>query len=181
MNEIAQTYSGLKPPRIHITTGAVMSMTAYSHIQSFETKIFIAVYTMLLGALDCPDVFNSLTSHDFHRNLCGGVVQQETNILGQLAKLLSTAWEHFPQYSASAILSCTLDFMNMCFVENTSHDMVISADSLPFVEYRRVYGTGISAAFAVFIWEKSQFPDERVFLQAIPYVMSIPRDLHDRR
>ncbi|OCH84681.1 terpenoid synthase [Obba rivulosa] len=172
--EIVQSYSGLKPTRINIITGAIMSATAYSHIESFETRVFIAVYTMLLGALDCPDVFESLASQTFHRELCSGSVQGGNGILGQLSKLLVTAWDHFPQYSASAILTSTLDFLNMCFVENTSHGSIItpSPDSLPFVEFRRVYGTGISAAYAVFIWEKEQFPDEKVFLQAMPDIMA---------
>ncbi|EMD37274.1 hypothetical protein CERSUDRAFT_113927 [Gelatoporia subvermispora B] len=181
LDEIVQSYAGMKPTRLHMITGSLMSSVAYCHIKSFEARVFISVYTMLLSMLDCPEVFESLASHNFHHDLLSGTVQRGDDMLGQLAKLLSTAWDHFPQFSASAIMSSTLDFLNMCFVENTTDGTLVSAsaDSLPFIEYRRVYGTGISAAFAVFIWEKDQFPDEKTFLQAMPDIMAFLPYIND--
>ncbi|EMD37271.1 hypothetical protein CERSUDRAFT_105307 [Gelatoporia subvermispora B] len=159
LDEIVQSYAGMKPTRLHMITGSLMSSVAYCHIKCFETRVFIAVYTMLLSMLDCPEVFESLASHNFHQDLLSGS-------------------DHFPQFSASAILSSTLDYLNMCFVENTTDGTLVSAsaDSLPFIEYRRVYCTGVSAAFAVFIWEKDQLPDEKMFLQAMPDIMSFYRE-----
>ncbi|EMD31358.1 hypothetical protein CERSUDRAFT_78286 [Gelatoporia subvermispora B] len=181
LDEIIQSCSGVKPARLNMSTGAIMSVAGYNHIKSFETKVFIAAYTMFVSTLDRQDVFESLASHNFHGDLFIGSVQPRDDMLGQLAKLLSTAWDLFPRFSANAILTSTLDFINMCFVENTSHSSIVPAspDSLPFIEYRRIYGTGLGAAYAVFIWEKEQFPDEKIFLKAMPDIMAFVSYVND--
>ncbi|EMD37611.1 hypothetical protein CERSUDRAFT_94613 [Gelatoporia subvermispora B] len=173
LNEIVQSISVVKPPHLDIITGSIMSTTVYSHIKNVETKVFIAVYTMILRALDYPDVFESLATQKFHREICCGSIQHRDDMLGQLAKLVSTSWDHFLHFGANAVLSSTLDYLNACFLENISDATTISASTerIPFIEYRRVYGTGAAATYAVFIWDKDQFPDEKVFLQAMPDII----------
>ncbi|OCH83893.1 terpenoid synthase [Obba rivulosa] len=170
VDEIIQAYPGAKPTRPHIVTAIIITITAYRHIQSFDAKVLIAVYTAIATTLDSPEVLDSLASRDFHRRFCAGAAQHDDDMLGQLAKLMVTFWDHYPRYAASSAMASTLEFVNISILENTSRDMTMSSESLPFIEYRRAK-SGIPEAYAAFIWERSKFPDEKIYLQAVPDAM----------
>ncbi|EMD31537.1 terpene cyclase [Gelatoporia subvermispora B] len=170
VDEIIRSYPGAKPTHPHIVTAIVIAITGYQHIQSFDAKVLIAVYTAIATTLDSPEVLDSLASRDFHRRFCAGAAQHDDDMLGQLARLMVTFWDHYPRYAASSAMASTLEFVNISILENTSHGMIMSSDSLPFIEYRRAK-SGIPEAYAAFIWERSKFPDEKIYLQAVPDAM----------
>ncbi|KAI0926369.1 terpene cyclase, variant 2 [Taiwanofungus camphoratus] len=156
--------------RPYITVGVAMAVTAYSHLPTVEAKLQIVLYTAILAYLDDPAVFDSLGAGNFHRRLCAGSVQHDTNILGALATNMVEMFACFPRFSASSILTSALRFVNGSMIENTCGGALLSPHSLSFVKYRREL-TGIAEAYAAFIWEKSKFPDVGVYIQALPYVM----------
>ncbi|EMD39627.1 hypothetical protein CERSUDRAFT_71514 [Gelatoporia subvermispora B] len=170
VGEIFDSYPSTKPPLPHIATGIDFALVGYQHIQSFDTKVLIAVYTAIAVTLDSPKDLESVPSHDFHRMFCAGAAQHDDGMLGQLARLMMAFWDHYPRYAASSAMASTLEFINSSILENTSRGMIMTADSLPFIEYRRGK-TGIPEAFATFIWERSKFPEEEIYLQAKPDAM----------
>lgn len=153
--------------RPYITVGVAMAVTAYSHLPTVEAKLQIVLYTAILAYLDDPAVFDSLGAGNFHRRLCAGSVQHDTNILGALATNMVEMFACFPRFSASSILTSALRFVNGSMIENTCGGALLSPHSLSFVKYRREL-TGIAEAYAAFIWEKSKFPDVGVYIQALP-------------
>ncbi|EMD37612.1 hypothetical protein CERSUDRAFT_94614 [Gelatoporia subvermispora B] len=167
--EITNTWPGIKPPWHAIVTGVSIAITAYDHIEDFETKLLIAVYTAIATTVDCPDILDSLDGQNFHRNLCLGSVQHGNDIFVELTKLLATLWDHFPPYSANLMMVSILEHVNLCLMENASHDIILSSDSRDFLEWRRDR-SGASIVYAGFIWDKKTCPDERVFIQAFPSI-----------
>lgn len=154
-------------PRAHIISGITITVTAYNHIRDLDTRVYIAVYSAIVIAMDCPDVLNALDFSDFHKQLLQGHMQQDTGLLGELVKYLSASWQYYSRFAASCILTSSLDFVNGCILENTVPNLTIHHDALAFVEYRRARA-GLAEAFAYFIWDKARFPDEMEYVQAIP-------------
>ncbi|KZT08515.1 terpenoid synthase [Laetiporus sulphureus 93-53] len=148
----------------------VLTTTAYSHIASLETKLQITLFTILIGALDDPSVFESLPSRDFHRLMCGGTVRKEESVLGAFAELLSDMWAHYPLFTANTIFTSALRFINASIAENDFAQASLGSCTLPFVEYKRSM-SATTEAYACFIWDKTSFPDVNAYIEAIPDIM----------
>ncbi|KAH9949259.1 hypothetical protein B0H21DRAFT_145454 [Amylocystis lapponica] len=148
-------------------TGIMMAATAFSHISSLDTRVQIALYTTLLVCVD--QVMESLPFDRLYDRFFSGVLQTDSDIFGHLSQILMGMWALYPRFAASSILVSTLQFLNATILECQTRDVVLSTKALPFVEYRRAL-TGISDAYAAFIWEKSRFPDVQVYIGVLPDV-----------
>lgn len=153
----------------HIATGIFIASTAYRK-NSMNVKVSIALYTAIAVAMDDPSIIESLSSRTYHYSLCAGTIPESPDLLAELSKILAKMWEHFPRFGASCILTSTLQFMNMALLGNEIGDHRLKHDALPFVEYRRIMD-GFPEVYFSFIWEKRQFPDVTVWMQAIPDAM----------
>ncbi|KAI0962583.1 terpene cyclase [Taiwanofungus camphoratus] len=153
----------------HIATATAITVTGYGHLPNVESKLQIALYTAIATSLDDPAIFDSSASHNFHPLLCAGLNQHD-NMLGELTTILTQMWDHFPRFAAGSILASTMQFINVSMLENISQDQVLSPSALSFVEHRRIM-SGISEAYAAFIWEKTTFPEVNVYMQALPDIM----------
>lgn len=152
----------------HEVTANIIAMTGYGHIQNRRTRVHISLYTSLLTTMDEPAVLNSLASDKFHMQFCSGSVQSsDTGMFGRLSQNLLEMWDHYPRFSASAILASTLQFMNATILQNTSGDVLSTFKAESFLKYRR-FADGVGEAYTVMIWDGETFPDPTVYAEAIP-------------
>ncbi|KAI0928173.1 terpene cyclase [Taiwanofungus camphoratus] len=163
----------------YLSPAIILTITAFSHIRNFETRVHIALFGVLVIAMDDPAVLDSVASRDFHRKLCTGALQSDPNILGEFTRNLAGMWDHFPPFSASSIFTSALQFVNGCILERAAQkEMQLSSDALPFITYRRNM-SGLAEAFGYFIWEKDVFPDVEVYMQAIPDIIWYQNHVND--
>lgn len=152
----------------HEVTANVIAMTAYDHIPNRRTRAHISLYTALLTSMDEPAVLNSLAFDQFHMQFCSGAIQSsDMGMFGRLSHNLVEMWDHYPRFSASAILASTLQFLNATIFQNASGDVLSTFKAESFLKYRR-FADGVGEAYTVFIWDKETFPDPTVYTEAIP-------------
>ncbi|KZT12294.1 terpenoid synthase [Laetiporus sulphureus 93-53] len=166
--------------RPYLPPAMILTLTCYDHIKNVDTKVQIALFSTLVIAMDDPSVFNASSSRDFHRRLCAGSVQGQPDVLGKLTSNLAGMWEHFPPFAASSIFTAALQFVNGCILEqNAVKGAVVDSDALPFITYRRNM-SGLAEAFAYFIWEEAEFPDDvDKYMQAIPDICWYQNHVND--
>ncbi|PCH34391.1 terpenoid synthase [Wolfiporia cocos MD-104 SS10] len=169
VRETLSSWGHEKALRPYIITGIMLTITAYSHITDFETKVQIALFTTFIIAMDDPAVLDSIACREFHQAICFGTVQKESGLFNKFNKILQSMWGHYPTFTANTIYASALRFVNAAILEKESAGTALSSDSLPYVEYKRSM-TATTEAYACFIWEKSKFPDVKVYMQAIPDV-----------
>ncbi|KAH9949258.1 hypothetical protein B0H21DRAFT_820260 [Amylocystis lapponica] len=164
--------------RPHVITAITLAITAYAHITAIETKLCIVLFTAVILSLDDPAIMDSVASREFHYNVCAGELLGDNGLFGQLVKLLRGMWEHYPRYSASAISSSALQFVNMTLLENETKSAVLSGSARLFLEHRRTL-SATAEAYGCFIWEKTRFPDVTAYMQAIPDTMLLVGYIND--
>ncbi|KZT00026.1 terpenoid synthase [Laetiporus sulphureus 93-53] len=170
VRELAQSWPFGERIRPHIVTALTITETAYHHVSDMNAKVAITVFTALLTCMDDPGKHNSdaVDSIDHYRRLCNGSAMHDPGMLGELNRCLKGMWDLYPPLGANAIFIATLKFMNGTMLENSDESAFSnSSGSRAFVEYQRNL-TGISEAYAFFIWDKKSFPDSRVYERAIP-------------
>lgn len=172
VKEITQTWPFEEQVKPHIITSIVIVQTAYRHIPSVETKTLITIHTALAIAIDDFAISDVISHRNVFAGLCNSTAKSETGILGQLARSLAMMQDHFLAFGAATIRISTLQFINMCMLEEMTHDVELHRAGLGFVEYRRFLG-GLPEAYAVFIWDKARFPDDKQYLHAIPSVLFV--------
>ncbi|OCH89690.1 terpenoid synthase [Obba rivulosa] len=168
VDEIMQTWKGLPCPRHCVVPSIAIAISGYAHIHDFDTKVFIAVLTSIAVTLDSPEFLATLPFEDFHYDVVTGRIQERSGYLGEFVRCLQDAWKYFPRFSAATIFTSGLDFVNAALLESTG--TTVATGALPFVEYRRIK-TGVAEAYAHFIWDGAQFPNEVEYAQVIPDAM----------
>ena len=153
--------------RPQLLTGVTLAETSYNHITNVDTKAAIALYCALFAYIDSIEVFRAVEAKCFPRKLyCPS--PDDSSFLVALRKLLLRMWEWYPDFGANAILYSGLQFINGSMLESVpGQSKVIQARTLDFVELRRNL-SGIPDPFLCFIWEKSLFPDHRLYAEVIP-------------
>lgn len=153
--------------RPQLLTGVTLAETSYNHITNVDTKAAIALYCALFAYIDSIEVFHAVEAKRFPRKLyCPS--PDDSPFLVALRKLLLRMWEWYPDFGANAILYSGLQFINGSMLESVpGQSKVIQARTLDFVELRRNL-SGIPDPFLCFIWEKSLFPDHRLYAEVIP-------------
>ncbi|KAI0941721.1 terpene cyclase [Taiwanofungus camphoratus] len=178
VKEVVQSWRNESLIRPHVVTALIGTITAYGHISSMDTKVQIALFTVLVLAMDDPAILGSIDSHQFHQRVCAGEAHRDTGMLGEFTRIISGMWTHYPPFSANLIFASALCFVNMSMLENESGSVELCSAALPFVQYRRSR-SATAEAYACFIWEKAEFPDVHVYLQAIPDVMLFIGSVND--
>ncbi|KAH9923689.1 Trichodiene synthase-domain-containing protein, partial [Fomitopsis serialis] len=175
VKEIVKHWGDEQALRPYVITALILTITAYAHVSDLETRVLITLFTTLIIAMDDPVVFNGLIPGDFHRKMCTGVIQQEHGMLGELTKVLQSMWDHYPSFSANTVYASALRFVNASVMENEWRGEVYTLEARPFLEYKRSM-TATTEAYACFIWPRAQFPDYRVYVRAIPDILSFYKE-----
>ncbi|KZT73357.1 terpenoid synthase [Daedalea quercina L-15889] len=178
VNEVVSQWGCERSMGPYVVPATILTITAYAHITDMETKVLITVFTTFIAIMDDPAFFDGLTPADFHRNMCAGVVQRDPGLLGEFTKVLERMWDHYPGFTANTIFTSALRFINASVMENEWQGETFCLAARPFVEYKRSM-TATTEAYACFIWPKSQFPDYRTYVQAIPDTMLYVSKVND--
>ncbi|KAH9830414.1 uncharacterized protein C8Q71DRAFT_363175 [Rhodofomes roseus] len=166
---IVATWDFVDQMRPQILMGVTLAETSYNHITNINARVGIALYCALIAYLDDIDLFNSLCARDFPRQLCFPSLKDSTFVVA-LREVLLGMWNWYPAFGANAIFYGALEYFNGAMLEaspSSRASEAIRPRTLPFVELRRNL-SGIPDPFACFIWEKSVFPDEKVYAELIP-------------
>lgn len=153
--------------RPQLLTGVTLAETSYNHITNVDTKAAIALYCALFAYIDDKKVFDAMVAQRFPRQLCCPS-PDDSSFLVALRSVLLSMWDWYSDFGANTILYGGLEFINGSMLESAPGDsQIIQARTLPLVELRRNMA-GIPDPFLCFIWEKSVFPDETLYAEAIP-------------
>lgn len=151
----------------HVVTGLTLTEAAYSHLD-IDARVAVAIYTSLNTACDDPKVLNNLRVRDF----LNGSYHDEDGLLGHIARSLAGIHHHFPPFGTSMIITGMMRWFAAEILTDPCDPLFIKPSNRPFADYQRSM-SGNGEGYAAFIWQKSQFPDERVWINALPYVHRI--------
>lgn len=153
--------------RRHIVTALVITETSYTHVSDIEARVAIVLYTAILTAVDDPGLFDSAGAQDFWRRICDGSLLQDKSIMGEFAQIIVGMGRFYSNYSSGAILAASLRFLNGEMIGNPESNAFVEPNSREFVDFSRSL-SGDAEAYGVFIWSKGDFPDEYLYIQALP-------------
>ncbi|EPS95759.1 hypothetical protein FOMPIDRAFT_31126, partial [Fomitopsis schrenkii] len=163
----------------HITTGIATGDNPYRHV-SMDVRVAISLFTTIAVCMDDSATLTSIDCPNVHLDLCGGLDQKGSTdgLARELLRILRSMWNYYPKFGASAIFLSTMQFLNISLLDHNPRDIVLPGDSIKFTEYRRSLDR-CSEAYAYFIWEKSRFPDPKVYMHTIPDAMNFVNYAND--
>lgn len=153
-----------------VDVACIMAEAAYAHAGP-EHQQFIALYSAALASLD--DRIGHLEGHcltaarQFAIRLAKGTRQLDP-ALEELAELMKTVHDLWPQLGADAIIAGTLEAVAGMCVEQETLDMKVIPEAVNFLDYIR-NKTGMCMVYAEFVFCK---PTPRVRFQSLPQVLS---------
>ncbi|KIO28262.1 hypothetical protein M407DRAFT_22475 [Tulasnella calospora MUT 4182] len=159
---------GLEPSRVlddAVAAGISMAETAYRKL-TMPYRYYVALYTALVIYAEDISHRNLESIGLFAYRLVQGIPQPGA-ILEECAALCHEAYELWQVLSSAAITSSTIDFMNATYLENVTHDMVISPNAKRYPWFLRNM-TGIGVAYAHFLFPKHISSNYNAFIQMIP-------------
>ncbi|KAI0343534.1 terpenoid synthase [Trametopsis cervina] len=165
------TVPGLSPRSYEkqLRTGLVIGTTSYAHTH-IDIQVHITIYTLLATSVDDTEIPYSAMEEFIPRFLSG--TPQLSPLLDMLADNLRHMTDYYHSTSASGIITSTLEFMNATLLERDANNMVISKGATMYTRYIRAQN-GIGQAYALFIWDKFNFPDMTSYVPAIPTVPTV--------
>lgn len=147
--------------------GVALAETSYTHIANVDTRAAIALYGSLIAYLDNINLFDTLTARSFPRQLCGAS-PKDSAWVNAFREVLLSMWKWYTDFGANAMFYGALEYFNGAMLESApGQSEVVHPRTLPFVELRRTLN-GLPDPFTCFIWEKSAFPDEKIYAEVIP-------------
>ena len=163
---VTQTWPFEDRIRQHIVTGVACAQASFPHLD-IDARVAIAIYTSLLTSLDDQNLFNVLGARDFSRMLCDGSICRDEGMLGQLAKVLTDIHRHFPPFGSHMIVAATLRWFGGEMMASPFQPSSFDPHSKGLVDYQR-WMSGNGEAYASFIWNGAEFPDETVWMNVLP-------------
>lgn len=152
-------------------TSVCVATTMFSHVHP-DTQLHIALYSLLAGCVDDLDIpIDAL--QQFASRLNNGAPQVHP-VLELLVQNLKRMPDFYPNFSATAILAGTIQFVNATLFDKLcqagpmgSSGMSLRSGALPYVRYKRARNS-LGEVFALFAWDKHHFPDVTTHIQALP-------------
>lgn len=144
--------------------GLEIGTKAYRHT-SVDLQVDITIFTLAATLYDDAYMGYEAMSQMPHRFHTGQPQMHPT--LQLCADTVLAMKRHFTDYSANVIVTSWLDFASAELLEVETKKMNITSGSAAFIEQLRMK-TGVSEAYAAFIWPKDMFPNTTEYVQAIP-------------
>lgn len=82
---------------------------------------------------------------------------------------LNKLWEYYHPVAANISVSALVDFASACYLEIMTEGMKISQAAAHYPDYIRGK-SGIADFYTFALWPVAQFPDIRVYVQAVPAI-----------
>ncbi|KAF8632727.1 hypothetical protein AX15_001723 [Amanita polypyramis BW_CC] len=152
----------------HTPIGIVMSTTAFAHLPSYETRIWIALYTAAFLAVE------DICGHDadllkgFYRRFSKGVKHGHP-ILDYYDLILREIPNHFEPFVADIMLQSCMDFIVAVVIECEMEKKPISASAKTFPGFLRIL-SGHAKMYAILVYP-SEIPLQS-YVEAIPALMN---------
>lgn len=147
--------------------GYSIATTAFHHVPA-DIQAEIALYTFLVVAID-DGIVDEAALRQFVPRFCSGSPQLHP-VLDRLVESCHGITSLFAEFGANIIYTNTMDFVNaelyLMDDRNTLPES-LSQDSVTFINHIRA-STGISLAYATFIYPKVEFPEAKDYAQAYP-------------
>ncbi|KAJ8698757.1 hypothetical protein PTI98_005429 [Pleurotus ostreatus] len=156
-----------------IMCGVFVACTAYGHLESLSTRMYIALYTSSVTYVD--DVYNNQPNlpkafcHNFIMHL-----PQETSVLRAFDQLLRETWRHFDGVQANFIIASSMYYMNAVAIEHGIRPLETQTSDF-FRFFRGLSGN--SSSFCVFIFPNDVPPNS--YIQALPFMMDYVNYMND--
>ena len=147
----------------YVVASINMAITTFGH-NHIDTQVHIALYTVLGLCIDDLEI-DPIILQEFVPRLYSGRRQLHP-ILDYLVENLQQMPEYFPPYTASAIFAATVQGINSTWFDKQTEDLSLSADSLPFVLYKRARNS-LGEVYGFYVWDKANFPDVTMHIQVI--------------
>jgi len=164
----SETISALQP---HLPAGVVMACTAYSHLSSVDTRVFIALYTALHTHLDDVSAEHLEELRSFSSVHC-----QKGNhtygVLNALSQILHALPQHINRDAANLILTSSLNFITSLLLESEIPQIPMPKHSTDtkFTRYFRGIG-GVAEPYALFAFS-AEIPWVS-YIQALPNMVAV--------
>ncbi|KAH7884952.1 isoprenoid synthase domain-containing protein [Phlebopus sp. FC_14] len=167
-NESVQTY---------LPEGVVYASSATAHLDSKQTKIWVALYTSCALFIDDTTSCPSKRGEAYQLNNRFNLAQTQGNgVLDAFADLLRQLPEHFQAIPSNIITTSTMNYVTGNLLELETEGMEISSDAVQYPSYSRTM-PGLAEGYAFFI-----FPREipvKDYVQAVPEMMTFQEGIND--
>ncbi|GJE96500.1 hypothetical protein PsYK624_126970 [Phanerochaete sordida] len=159
----------------HVVTAIMMSTITYGHT-ALESQQIIALYTICVICIDDDEVDAEALSQ-FAVRLQAGQKQLHP-LLDRYAEVLARLPEYFCAYTATAMFTDSINFVNNTLFEQKLERMHLHPAAAQYPQYKRA-GNGLGSVYVGFIWDKFAFPDVSTFIQALPDALTVTFDAND--
>lgn len=158
-------FGDISPARVerHTVTSINMAVTTFDHTHP-DVQIHIALFTVLGLCIDDLEIGTGALEEFVHRLHTS--TPQLHPVLDLLVKNMQELPKYFPPYAAAAIYAAIVQFVNSTFFDKQSECMTLTAESLPYVLYKRARNS-LGEVYGFFVWDKYNFPDVSVHIQVI--------------
>ena len=140
-----------------------MAITTFGHTHP-DVQVHIALFTVLALCIDDLEIKTGALE-EFVQRLHTGTRQLHP-VLDNLVDNLGELPKYFPPYSAAAIFAATVQFVNSTLFDKQAEEMPLTADSMPYVLYKRARNS-LGEVYGFYVWDRFSFPDIATHIQVI--------------
>ena len=147
-----------------IITGIHVGTMYHGHCP-LDIQVLTAVYTFIIAMID--DLAPGIEAlEEFSVRLCMGKPQLHP-VLDRMVDILGRMPDYYLPYATQAIVTSTIQYINITAYEKRTEHTLQSADSDVFADYKR-HRSGIGEGYGLFPFDKQTFPKLEDFVQVIP-------------
>jgi hypothetical protein len=117
---------------------------------------------------DCADKGDPIALAKFPYH-CLTNQPQADPLLGYFNAYLNKLWEYYHPVAANIAVSALLDYASACYIEIMTEGMKVSPAAVHYPYYIRAKA-GVPELYSYGLWPVDQFPDIRVYVQAVPSI-----------
>ncbi|KAF8803257.1 terpenoid synthase [Phlegmacium glaucopus] len=159
----------------YIPCGVIMASSAYGHLKTRSTQVFITIYTAFVTWVDDTYTEHVRGIDTFNERFVTGQ-QQANDVLDGLARLLREINLHYYGTQANLILTSALNFITSIILEFETKGLTVSPHAKSYTTFLRVM-SGVCEAYSIFT-----FPPEvpmKYYVQAVPELCLIINYFND--
>ncbi|KAF3769498.1 hypothetical protein M406DRAFT_36360 [Cryphonectria parasitica EP155] len=133
-----------------------------------DVQVYVGIYTWLVILIEDKIGECAAEVEGFERRFLTGE-EQPTPLLRATAALMKETWDFWDPILANLIVTSTMDFVTSNIIDTRREfkNMPVTKAGKSFPYFFRNM-SGISIAYACFIYSKEEYPDIGLFLEALP-------------